>query len=298
LFKHASTLGALALTGLMAVTTQVQAKEGGDQYPQGAEGFMAGAVPPPGFYMLGYGIDYRGDLVDNDGDKVTMPTGESISVRANAVAARALYVSDFQILGGNWGAHLIVPVFDINIEAGSTNQHKTGLGDITFNPFILSWHWPEWHVATGLDINAPTGRYKAGDLTNIGANYWSFEPLVAVTYRNEAGWEASAKLMYNVKTENDDTNYQSGDEFHMDYTLAKNFDNWAVGVGGYFVHQIQRDEQNGNEVSDSIRKTFAVGPQVKYDYQNMSFIAKWQNEVFSRNTFDGNRFNLKFIYAF
>jgi hypothetical protein len=287
-----------AVAGLTMAGQQALAKEGGDQYPQGAEGFMAGALPPPGFYFLGYGVDYRGDLVDNDGDKVTSPAGESVSIRANAVAGRLLYMSDFQVLGGNWGAHMVIPIFDVRVEAGSTSQHKTGLGDITFDPFVLAWHWKDFHLATGLDITAPSGRYKAGDLANIGANYWSFEPLVTFTYLNEDGWEGSAKLMYNVKTENTATDYQSGDEFHMDYTLAKHFDDWSVGLGGYFVHQIQRDEQNGVEVSDSIRKTFAIGPQVKYDYQNMSFIAKWQNEVYSRNTFDGNRFNLKFIYAF
>jgi hypothetical protein len=287
-----------AVAGLTMAGQQALAKEGGDQYPQGAEGFMAGALPPPGFYFLGYGVDYRGDLVDNDGDKVTMPTGESVSIRANAVAGRLLYMSDFQVLGGNWGAHMVIPLFDVRVEAGSTSQHKTGLGDITFDPFVLAWHWKDFHLATGLDITAPSGRYKAGDLANIGANYWSFEPLVTFTYLNEDGWEGSAKLMYNVKTENTATDYQSGDEFHMDYTLAKHFDDWSVGLGGYFVHQIQRDELNGVEVKDSIRKTFAIGPQVKYDYQNMSFIAKWQNEVHSRNTFDGNRFNLKFIYAF
>ncbi|MCF8501939.1 MAG: transporter, partial [Rhodospirillum sp.] len=274
------------------------AKEGTDQYPQGAEGFMAGALPPPGFYLLGYGVDYRGDLVDGQGDKVITPTGESISVRANAVAARVLYMSDFQFLGGNWGAHMVIPVFDVTMEAGSASQHKTGLGDITFDPFILAWHWKDWHLATGLDITAPTGRYDAGDLANIGANYWSFEPLVTATYRNEDGWEASAKLMYNIKTENTATNYQSGDEFHMDYALVKNFEDWSVGLGGYFVHQIQRDEVNGVEVADSIRQTFAIGPQIQYRYQNMAFSAKWQNEVYSRNTFDGNRFNLKVIYAF
>ena len=30
----------------------VQAKEGGDQYPNGAETWFAGAVPPPGNYFI------------------------------------------------------------------------------------------------------------------------------------------------------------------------------------------------------------------------------------------------------
>lgn len=281
-----------------ATTGPALAKEGGDQYPQGAEGFLAGALPPPGLYFLGYAIDYRGDRVDQNGDTVRSPTGSPISLRANAVAGRLLYMSDVEILGATWGAHMVVPLFDVSVDAGVASQHKRGLGDITFDPFVLAWHWPEFHLATGLDINAPTGRYRAGDLANIGANYWSFEPLLAATYLDQDGWEVSAKLMYNVKTENPDTNYQSGDEFHMDYTLAKHFDEWSVGVGGYVVYQTERDELNGIDVANSVRKTVAIGPQVKYDYGNMSFIAKWQNEVYSRNTFDGNRFNLKFVSRF
>jgi hypothetical protein len=77
-------------------------------------------------------------------------------------------------------------------------------------------------VAAAVATGAAVGSVVA---INPGAGYWSIEPLVALTYLSDDGYEASAKLMYNIKSENDDTDYESGDEFHMDYTLAKHSGN-------------------------------------------------------------------------
>jgi hypothetical protein len=168
---------------------------------------------------------------------------------------------------------------------------------VVFDPFI-AWHYPNFHLAAGIDFIFPTGKFDKDEAINPGAGYWSIEPVVGLTYLSDEGYEASVKLMYNIKSENDDTNTLSGDEFHMDYTLAKHDGPWAYGVGGYYVQQIQNDEENGEALENSKRRNLAIGPQIKYNYKNMSFSGKYQIETVSRNTFEGNRVNLKFIYAF
>ena len=50
--KFGKLAGALALAAL--TIGSAQAKDGGDQYPNGAETWLAGAVPPPGNYFLNY----------------------------------------------------------------------------------------------------------------------------------------------------------------------------------------------------------------------------------------------------
>ncbi|HPE71269.1 MAG TPA: transporter [Candidatus Competibacter sp.] len=289
----------LALPVLL-VGSSAMAKEGPDQYPNGAENFLAGALPPPGNYFINYLGYYQGDYRDNNGDKVS-----GLKVNATFNALRYVFVSNYKLFGGDWGMHAIVPFVYQNMDTpfpAIGNGSVFGLGDITIDPIIIGWHFPpDWHITVGLDINLPTGKYSSTDPTDsIGANYYSFEPIFAFTYLNQGGFEVSAKLMYNIKTENNDTNYQSGDEFHMDYLIGQHFGPWAVGLGGYYLKQTEDDKQNGQTVDpDGNRgQVFAFGPAVKYDYKGMSFIGTWDHETDVKNRFQGNKFYFKFITAF
>ncbi len=289
----------LALPVLL-IGSSAMAKEGADQYPNGAENFLAGALPPPGNYFINYLGYYQGDYRDNNGDKVS-----GLKVNATFNALRYVFVSNYKLFGGDWGMHAIVPFVYQNMDTpfpAIGNGSVFGLGDITLDPIIIGWHFPpDWHITVGLDINLPTGKYSSTDPTDsIGTNYYSFEPIFAFTYLNQGGFEVSAKLMYNIKTENNDTNYQSGDEFHMDYLIGQHFGPWAVGLGGYYLKQTEDDKQNGQTVDpDGNRgQVFAFGPAVKYDYKGMSFIGTWDHETDVKNRFQGNKFYFKFITAF
>ncbi|MDQ5909037.1 MAG: hypothetical protein QG599_1131 [Pseudomonadota bacterium] len=274
------------------------AKEGPDQYPNGAENFMAGALPPPGHYFINYFGYYSGKYRDHNGHEIP-----DLKVNATFDALRYIYVSNHKFLGGDWGMHAIVPFVYQQLDIpGPGDGNAFGLGDITLNPLIIGWHFPpDWHLVFGLDINLPTGKYDQNDPTDsIGANYFSFEPALAFTYLNQSGFEVSAKLMYNIKTENDDTNYQSGDDFHMDYLVGQHFGPWTAGIGGYYLKQTSDDELNGQRVGPDGRRgeVFAFGPAVKYDYQGMSFIGTWNHETGVENRFEGDKFFFKFITAF
>jgi len=296
--KNLKTIPLLATPALLASPITL-AFEGPQQYPLGAENFMAGALPPPGNYFINYLIYYQGDLQDNDGNELP------VDVKATANALRFIYVSNYKLFGGDWGMHAIVPLVYQKLNTPNPawdNDWVFGLGDITLDPIIIGWHFPpDWHITVGLDIYLPTGKYDENDPTqSIGSNFWSFEPIFAFTYLNQSGFEVSAKLMYNIKTENNDTNYQSGDDFHMDYLIGQHFGPWAMGLGGYYLKQTQDDELNGQKVDPDGKRAevFAFGPAVKYDYKGMSFIGTWDHETGVENYFQGNRFFFKFITAF
>lgn len=284
---------------LCGLTGPALATEGGaSQYPNGAEDFMVGAIPPPGWYFLNYTAFYQsGRINDREGKKV--PVSTEINVLAEV--PRLVYTSPYKILGGNWGAHVMVPFMRLDATLGGAHVDQNGLGDITFDPFILSWHRPNFHWAVGLDINAPTGHYDPNAFANIGANYWGFEPLVTATYITDGGFELSGKFMYTMNTENDKTDYHSGDAFHTDYTIAQHFGPLAVGVGGYFYTQTTEDEQNGQTVGvDGVKgQVFAIGPQVKWDVkQGLSLVGKWQHEMEVENRPQGDKFWAKLMMAF
>lgn len=297
---------ALALCGLAA--TGAQAKEGGDQYPNGAENWLAGAVPPPGTYFINYFGHYSGKLRDGDGDKVP-----DASVDAWFDALRFLKVTETQILGGHYGMHVIVPIVHQSLRLGE-RASATGLGDITVSPLVLSWHSGNWHWAAALDFYAPTGKYKSGDgRKSIGTNYWSVEPVFAVTWLSPSGWEASAKFMYNIKGKNKDfrpapgapkMDYESGDDFHMDYNVGKRFGPWGVGLSGYYLKQTTNDKLNGQTISSALgpwsdgRKgeVFAIGPTVSYTTKGgVHFTGQWNRETSTENRFEGDKFIVKLI---
>lgn len=299
----------LTLAVVIALGSTAQAKEGGDQYPNGAENWMAGAVPPPGDYFINYTGYYSGDLRDGSGDEV-----DDASVSAWFDALRYVKVTDHKFLGGNWGWHVVLPVVHQRIELGGGSDTVTGIGDVTFDPLIFSWHSKNWHWATGLEINIPVGTYHAGEpRRSIGANYWSFEPLFAATYLSDTGWEVSAKFMYNMKTTNTGfrpapgapkMDYRSGDEFHMDYLVGKHVGQWAYGISGYYLQQTTDDKLDGQAISSAAGpwsegrrgRVFAFGPSVSYASKNgMQFVAQWQHETMVENRFGGDKFWLKFI---
>lgn len=304
-----SLLGCMAL-GMLAVDG-VQAKEGGDQYPNGAETWLAGALPPEGHYFINYTGHYGGELHDGSGSKVS---GGKVS--AWFTAMRYVRMTDKKILGGDYGYQLIVPVADQTLRLGGKSRSRTALGDITINPFILAWHRENLHWAIGLDINLPTGAYDSKDgRRSIGANYWSFEPLLAVTWLSDEGWEASAKFMYNIKTTNKDyrpapdarkVDYESGDEFHMDYLLGKRFGQWGVGMSGYYLQQTTSDKVDGSTIAASPAwskgrkgRVFAYGPTLSYTTTSGTLLsAQWNHESKVKNRFGGDKLMLKLITSF
>jgi len=290
----------IATTGGSVFATEM----GGGAYQNGIEDFMAGAIPPPGTYFLDYIMYYKADKFRNGIGGKFMP---DFSLKAAANVFRLLHITKHQILGGFWGMQVIIPVVNLDVTVPGRSQSKTGLGDIVIDPFILSWHFKNFHFVTGLDICIPIGSYDKNDLANTGRNYWTFEPVVGATFISDSGFEVSGKFMYDFNTTNNDAifqgidgEYKSGQEFHFDYTIAQKFGDWSVGLGGYYYKQTTADKLNDIKVApDGFKgQVFAFGPQVKYNYKNMSFILKYQTETSVKYRPEGDKFWFKFVYAF
>lgn len=146
-----------------------------------------------------------------------------------------------------------------------------------------------------LDIFAPTGRYDRGDLANIGRNYWAFEPIAAFSYVDPSAVNADIKLMYDFNLRNRATDYRSGQDLHVDYSLGWGFGNgWVVGVGGYAYRQTTDDPQDDALIDDNKGRAFAIGPSIKYASDSGWFVtAKWQRETAVRNRPEGEAYWLK-----
>ncbi len=293
----------LILGLVLLIVPILYGKEGADQYPNGAENWFAGATPPPGFYYVNYLGYYSGDLRNASGGKVNL-NGTTPAVDATFDAFRFIEMTHFKILGADYGVHAIVPVVYQSMNMGGRNS-TSNVGDVTVDPFVLGWHRPQWHAVVAFDIDLPTGTYEQIDpRVCIGAHYYGFEPVLALSYMPKSGWEASTKLMYNLKTTNQATNYHSGQEFHMDYLAGRHLGSWLLGASGYALKQVTDDTVNGQTVAaapglwDAGRRgqVFAAGPSAGYtNKRHMSFIVQWQHETLVRNRFGGNKVWFKMI---
>ena len=288
---------------VLLVVPAVHAKEGGDQYPNGAENWFAGAAPPPGFYYVNYLGYYAGELKNASGNRVNL-NGTTPSVDATFDAFRFLEMTNFKILGANYAVHIIVPVVYQSMNLNGSKS-KSGVGDITLDPFVLAWHRRHWHAVAACDINLPTGSYNQSDpRVSVGAHYYSFEPVVALSYMPKSGWEASTKLMYNVKTTNPATNYHSGQEFHTDCLVGRHFGSWMFGGTGYALKQVTDDAVSGQTVAAAPGmwsagrrgQVLAAGPSVGYtNKRHITFMTQWQHETLVRNRFGGDKVWFKMI---
>lgn len=294
-----------ALSLLLALTLlpTAWAREGSDQYPNGAENWFAGAAPPPGYHYVNYFGVYSGRLKDGSGHNALFD-GSTPSVTATFNAFRFVQMTRLKLFGAVYGVHVIVPVVHQSVNLGGSNA-ITGVGDITVDPLVLGWHGSQWHAIAAMDFFLPTGAYDKNDSRiSIGSHMTGFDPLFAVSYLPKSGWEVSDKLMYDLYTTNSATLVHSGQEFHTDYAAGKHIGNWMAGATGYFLQQTTDDTVSGVSVPavaglyDAGRRgrALALGPSLGYsNARHILFFADWQHETLVQNRFGGDKFWFKVI---
>jgi len=295
---------------LILSTPAILKAGGGDQYPNVAEGFLVGIAPPPGFYAINYDYFYFShDYKDDSGDSINTGPLDDFSLRVFANVTRLIYITPIKILGANYGVHAFFPWLDVNANCKGFHVHKRGLGDIIIDPFILTWHTPHLHVALGLpDIYLPTGEYDKYRPVNIGKNFYTFEPVLAVTFLPHKKMAVSFKFMYDFNTTNNDwinpatgkeTSLHPGQEFHFDYSLS-----WALlpslrlGLTGYYYQQTTDDEIDDKDVEHNRGKTIAVGPGIMWNHKRLSLILRTQYEFGVKNRPQGHNVWFKIAYKF
>jgi len=182
---------------------------------------------------------------------------------------------------------------------------------------ILNWKNGNFNYSASIGVFAPTGSYDADRMVNLGRNYWSFDPSLAFTWLDpKRGHEVSFTAGYQINTENNDTDYQSGDEFHIDFNLAQHFSpKFALGLCGYYYKQITDDEgtflDQANDVltalgMDSLGgfkgEAFGLGPAIKFTPKiggrDINLIAKWLHDIDSTNRFESDTLMCSIAFKF
>lgn len=292
-----SMLGYMLLVAGGLTAESLSATEAGGLaiYPDGMENFMGGAMPGPGMHIVTFGGVMNYDVLRGDQGQSLLA---DFNVDVRVIAPRFIWVTPRKVAGGQLAVHMITPMLDIDFRANGGRFKSSGLGDITLGAGLGYHKSDAFHYVLAVDVFAPTGDYSANDPSSLGKNYWTIQPLVALTYTQPRGINADLKLMYDINLRNDDTNTRSGQAIHGDYTVGWGLgNNWVLGVGGHAFQQLRDD--NGPNSAIGKARSFGAGPSVRYaNPQGWLFTLKWQQEFSVRNRPEGEQFYAKLVVPF
>jgi hypothetical protein len=212
-----------------------------------------------------------------------------------------------------------------------------GFGDVAMFPFMLGWSKVEHECLgssetstlkyvlkyqTQLGVYAPTGDFDKNSLARVGRNFWTFEPGAAVSFlRVKWGlipmhpliplvFEPTVSAGFDFNTKNGTTHYQTGDQFHLDGTMAVFMPVDTVGsaigagVSGFFYQQITGDTGRGATRGSFEAMTTGVGPDLSFvtgfcKLCKLSLAAevKWLPELSVSNRLQGNAVWFKLAFS-
>jgi len=308
-----------AIIGIALPPGVAMAEEGGSGHylPGSMASFIDGVPPTETFLMRVNLVYYNGSIGADKRLPIAGQTTLGASASSWAFGLTTLWRPPLD-LGERWSYAMSATIpylfMDVDVagtsvpgsvsRSGSTN----GLGDIVLMPLMLNYNVnPDFNVNFRAGIYAPTGDYEVGRLANTGKNFWTIEPVLGLLYFGQKnGIEVSAFVGADFNTENEDTNYQSGTQFHIDGTLAQHFP-WlgglaGAGVSAYYYQQIEADSGSGATLGDFEGRTIGAGPVVsfmkKIGGHDTVFELKWLHEFETENRLKGDIVWLKAVYKF
>ncbi len=270
------------------------------------EGLAAGALPPPGLYFindsyfapsyLGYGPNFG---------QVDSKANPAVRLFAYVDVPILLWVPGCKFLGADYGVAIAQPFDYTNLRVGEPpGSVSAGAQWGTFNtiliPFILSWHLPcDFRVKTAFAIGLDDGWTHPGSSDTSGTaqsanGTYMFTPEVGISWLH-AGWNLSAEFFYTFQTKNSDTQYASGDQIAVDYTVTYTCGKWTFGAGVSEENQLYNDQLFGVTLPDSKALAWTAGPIIGYNFGPCSLQFQYNFPIYTNNDVGGEWFNLRLV---
>lgn len=224
-----------------------------------------------------------------------------------------VYFSDFKIFGARYAVGAILPYANLegsekyifnSMELSSRQESQSGIADIVVMPLGLFWQSGNLHYSLWENITIPTASYDSSRIDNLGLNYYSFNTTFSMTYLDQdSGHDFSFAFGHFYNTENDDTNYKSGQEIHVNWMLNQFFSpSFGLGIHGFYYKQITGDSGNGAILGDFKGELMGVGPAIVSTFEiNDLYLAasfRWIHEFKGTNRFEGDHVSLSISALF
>jgi len=259
----ACALLALAATGAQAA----------GHYVAGVEGSQAASVPPPGMYYLGYLVNYNIDDFRIPGTSDNLPGHNSGTV--TALANRFVWITNYKLLGADYGMEAIVPVMrtSLTVNAAGISDSRTGVGDVYVGPLVLGWHGSNWDAVAAAGMWLDTASNTVGDPTSPGKGYKSTMLTGGATYYFDQQKTISGSALFRYEYHGKkDNGVRPGDQLSMEWGVGKNYGAYSLGVVGYSQWQLSNDK--GAAAQDGKAERHALGAEVTYPVASAGIILK------------------------
>lgn len=278
--------GALILcaAGAFGVTsTPALAGEGGASfYLLGSGGPGAAELPPlKGIYADNTFYYYSGDASASREFIVNGNVVAGLDVSIPMDFATLLWVPSTDALGGTLAITGTLPVarpdFDVDVvligPGGGTialDQHDAAT--VVADPVVsagISWNvGKSLHSALTGTVSIPVGTYREGELANVSFHRWIFDLSSALTWHDpKTGWDISGKVGLTFNGKNDFTDYNSGNDFHLEASVQKSFSKtFSAGLQFYHLQQISGDSGEGAVLGSFKGRVTGIGPTAAYTF--------------------------------
>jgi hypothetical protein len=306
LVRKLGLLVGLSLLVLVLLPRSAAATEGGQSvYVPGAYGnFGMGMVPGPGVYFNDYSYWYSGSATSK-----TLLNGH---LELNATETEYVNtfeftgVSPWKLFGGRYWGGVYIPFASASLNAGATldafgrtlarsvGASQGGMADWYVIPVGLAWDVGNFHISAFEGVNVPIGEYNPSNLVSLGHNYWAYDTNVAASYLNEkTGFTIGADAGYIINSINPATQYQSGQEFHLDVNIGQYLtETFGVGLVGYAYQQTTGDSGSGAILGPFQGTAYGIGPAVQgivvFGKTPVVFEGEWIYQFGVVNQFAGN----------
>ena len=303
----------------MVFSCQVKAEEGASgHYQPGSLSSRINKIPP------NKSVNIFVDLNEYEGKTdagLTVPVAglavNDMDVKDQTYSLNIIWNPGIELKGGGqYAMALALPYRSLEVFASQANNEQvfrlhdksSGLGDIMISPLMLSYPLSDfWQSELHFNVYAPTGSYEVGQLANVGKNYWSFSPVAWLQYIEPVtGQEFTLSGGIDWNTKNDDTDYQTGTQMHIDSTVIQYVPLlWGftgLGLTGYWYQQLSDDSGSGATQGGFKAKSVGFGPILSYrgKWSGRAVRAelKWINEMEVKNRTDGDFISFKFSARF
>lgn len=148
---------------------------------------------------------------------------------------------------------------------GVIGDSITSVGDL-YPQATLKWSAGVHNFMTYVTGDIPVGAYESTRLANLGIGHAAIDGGGGYTYFNPAtGHEFSAVAGFTYNFKNQDTNYQNGIDFHVDWGASQFLSKQVfVGLVGYAYQQVTDDFGQHPILGGFRSRVVGVGPQVGY----------------------------------
>jgi hypothetical protein len=282
---------------------------GTSTYRAGFQDRLAGYLPPPGFYF-----EQKLEFYSGSATRVVGEGNVQIGLHATLPIQYSIFgqVTKNRLWDSYYAWGLVVPVVEPEVTGRvvalggplDRSQSVTGLSEIEVIPMALGWHNGRSHQRAWLVVYAPTGEYSTANFVNSSLNRWAVELDYGYTFLDPTtGLEFDVTPGYTINFENPETNYLSGQEFHVDYAALQHLrSGLGVGMVGYSFLQTTADSGSGAMLGAFEGRTFALGPIISYDTRlggvPVGLTAKYYSEFGVSNRFEGHSYWLNISASF